>query len=363
MKRRPRRPRRRRLHATAVVAALLASVACNDSTDRNSYDVPRAPIALHGVGATASKALFARWAEQYALVDPSTTLVYEAAGSGAGVKAALEDTADFGVSDSPLSDADAAAHGDVMHLPVAVEGIALVYTLAGLPPTRLQATEDLAADMLSGRVAWWDDPAILALNAGVKLPHVAIRPVYRADQSGSSYLVSQWLAKTSRKWHDPATRSLTLPTGTGAQKEDGVLARLSGTDGSLGYVSAVAALAAHLPTFAVRNAAGRFATPSLEGLRAAAATANLGGDLRADAVAAPGDLAYPICSFTFVLLRATSKGNEVARRAVGHFFWWATHDGQAFAPPLGFAALPGELQVRGEGVLHALRGADGEPLL
>lgn len=357
-----RRRFRRARDVMAAAVALAAASACNDATDRSAYDVPRPPIALHGIGASVSKALFARWAEQYALVDPSTTLVYEAAGSGAGVKAALESTADFGVSDSPLSDADVAAHGDVLHLPVAVEAIALVYTLAGMTPTRLQVTEDLFADMLSGRVGWWDNPAVAALNAGAKLPHVPVRPAYRADQSGSSYLLSEWLGKTSRNWHDPPTRSLTLHVGTAVQKEDGMLARLSGTDGSVGYVSAVTAYAQHLQTLAVRNAAGRFVTPSLEGLRAAASTAYLGGDLRADAVGAPGDLAYPICSFTFVLLNSRGGGNVAARRALAHFFWWATHDGQAFAPPLGFAALPGELQVRGEGVLHALRAGDAPAL-
>jgi phosphate transport system substrate-binding protein len=208
---------------------------------------------------------------------------------------------------------------------------------------------------------WWDDRLVAADNPGVKLPHVAVRPAYRGDQSGSSYLLSEWLSKTSKKWHDPPTRSLVLPAGLAVMQEDGMLQRLAASDGTLGYVSAVTANARHLPTIAVRNAAGRFVTPTLEGMRAAAATADLGGDLRAHAVAAPGDLAYPICSFTFVLLHAEG-GNAPARRALARFFWWATHDGQAFAPPLGFGALPGELQVRGEGVLHSLR-AGSDPAL
>lgn len=345
----------------ALLAVLAACVACDDGSDRSGYDVPRPAVVLHGVGATVSKALMAKWAEQYALVDPTTTVTYDAAGSGAGVKAALESTADFGVSDSPLSDADSAAHRDVVHLPAAVEAIALVYSLAGLPPTRLQATEDVVADMMTGRIAWWDDAALAALNAGARLPHIAVRVVYRGDQSGSSFLLTDWLSRTTKKWHDPPTRALTLPVGVPAQREDGMLQRLGGNDGSLAYVSAVTAMALHLPTLAVRNAAGRFVTPSLEGMRAAAATADLGGDLRAHAVAAPGDLAYPICSFTFVLLHADG-GNGPARRALARFFWWATHDGQAFAPPIGFGALPGELQVRDEGVLRALR-IGGEPAL
>jgi phosphate transport system substrate-binding protein len=175
-------------------------------------------------------------------------------------------------------------------------------------------------------------------------------------------LLTDWLSRTTKRWAIPATRTLTLPGGAAsAQKDDGVLARLRGNDGSLGYLSAVTALAEHVPSFAVRNPAGRFVSPTLEGMRAAASAADLGADLRAHAVAAPGDLAYPLCSFTFVLVRA--GGNDVAsRRAAARFLWWATHDGQPFAPPLGFGALPGELQVRDEGVLHALRAGDAPAL-
>jgi phosphate transport system substrate-binding protein len=303
--------------------------------------------------------LFAKWAEQYPLVDPSTTLTYDAAGSGAGVSAALAATAEFGTSDSPLSDADASTHRDVLHLPVAVEAIAIVYSLP--ISARLQVTEDVLADMFAGRTPFWDDPALAALNPGVKLPHTAIKVAYRGDQSGSSFLLSDWLSKTSKRWTLPATRALTLPSGVAVQKDDGMVARLRGTEGALGYLSSVKATDEHLTTLAVRNRAGRFVTPSLEGMRAAASTADLGGDLRAHAVAAPGDLAYPICSFTFVLVHADGGGVPL-RRALAHFLWWATHDGQSFAPPLGFGALPGELQVRDEGVLRSLR-AEGSPAL
>jgi phosphate transport system substrate-binding protein len=329
--------------------------ACDDGNAR-AYDVERPAVTVHGVGATVSRALFAKWSEQYALVDPKTTVTYNAAGSGAGVKAALDAAADFGVSDAPLTDADAQGHRDVWHVPVAVEAIAIVYAVSGLASTHLQITEDVLADMLLGRTPYWDDPALSALNPGVKLPHTAVHPVYRGDQSGSSYLLGEWLSKTSKRWGLAPSAALTLPSGVAAQKDDGVLARLRGSDGSLAYLSAVTALSEHVPSLAVRNSAGRFVLPTLEGMRAAAATADLGPDLRARAVAAPGDLAYPVCSFTFVLVHADGT-NAVARRALARFLWWAVHDGQSFAPPLGFGALPGELQLRDEGELRALRAA------
>src|ERR1035441_7911824 len=213
------------MRASCLALLLVASASCDDGSDKSGYDVARPAVVLHGVGATVAKPLFAKWAEQYALVDPSTTVVYDAAGSGAGVKAAIGSgsTADFGVSDSPLSDTDSAEHRDVVHLPAAVEAIALVYSLAGLGPTRLQATPDVVADMLAGGILWWEDRLVAADNPGVKLPHVAVRPAYRGDQSGSSYLLSEWLSKTSKKWHDPPTRSLVLPAGLAGMQEDGIV--------------------------------------------------------------------------------------------------------------------------------------------
>ena len=318
-------------------------------------------MTVHGTGATVPRALFAKWAEQYALVDPTTSLAYDAEGSGAGVRGVKDKTTDFGVSDAPLSDADAQNYGDVLHLPLAVEAIAIVYALQGAPAARLQATEDLVADLFMGRVSYWDDPAVLAANPGVKLPHTVVRVVYRSDESGSSYVLSEWLSKTTKKWSNAPSRSLTLPGGIAVPKDDGMLARLRANDGSIGYVSAVTALGQHLPSFAVRNPSGRMVAPSLEGMRAAAATVALGGDLRAHATAAPGELAYPLCSFTFGLVRADGPNPE-RRRALARFLWWATHDGQRFAPPLGFGALPGELVVRDEDVLQSVRAA-GDPAL
>lgn len=358
-----------------LLALGLGAGAC-DGGDARGYDVARAPVTIRGVGSAASRALFVKWAEQYAQVDPATTVTYDAAGSGAGVQAALEGSAAFGVSDAPLSDADATAHrgfwsaplgpqasgaayADVLHLPVAVEAIAVVYALAGAGASRLQISEDVLADMLTGRTRYWDDPALAAQNPGSKLPHVAVRPLYRGDESGSSYRLAEWLSKTSKRWGIQPSRSIVLAGGAAVQKEAGMLAGLRADDGALGYLSAATAMSEHVTSFAVRNPAGRFVPPSLEGLRAAAATADLGPDLRADPIAAPGDLSYPVCSFTFVLLRADGEGG---RRALARFLWWATHDGQAFAPPLGFGALPGELQLRDEGVLHALRAAGGPAL-
>jgi phosphate transport system substrate-binding protein len=345
---------------TLVLLLAVGAGACNDEPAERSFGA-HVTVSLRGAGATVPKALLAKWFEQYAFVDAKTTLAYDAAGSGAGVRGVEERANDFGVSDAPLSAADAASYKDIRHLPLAVEAIAVVYALQGAPG-RLQATEDLLADILLGRIGWWDDAAIAAVNPGVKLPHTQIRVVHRADESGSSYVLADWLSRTTKKWGIAPTRSLTLPApSVGAQRDDGMLARLHNNDGSVGYVSAVTALAQHVSSFALRNAAGRFVSPSLEGMRAAAASAQLGDDLRADATAAPGELAYPLCTFTFGLVRADGP-DPVRRRALARFLWWAVHDGQKFAPPLGFGALPGELAVRDEDVLRSLR-ADGDPAL
>lgn len=347
--------------ALLLLFATASSFACDDAAPPEHAFGAGARVSIHGVGATVPKALFAKWTEQYALVDPTTSLAYDAQGSGAGVRGVKDRTSDFGVSDASLSDADAKSYGDVLHVPLAVEAIAIVYAVQGAPAARLQASEDLVADLFLGRVAFWDDAAIAAANPGIKLPHTPVRVVYRGDESGSSFVLSEWLSKTTKKWGIAASRSLSLPSGFAAQKDDGMLERLRTSDGSLGYVSAVTAFSQHLASFAVRNPAGRMVGPSLEGMRAAAANVALGDDLRAHATAAPGDLAYPLCSFTFGLVRADGP-DPARRRALARFLWWATHDGQRFAPPLGFGALPGELVVRDEAMLRAMR-AGGEPAL
>jgi phosphate ABC transporter phosphate-binding protein len=339
------------------VLLVLALAACNDAPRQSPVGVR---VRLEGTGATVPKALFASWKHEYARVDPDVTLEYAALGSGAGVRAIKAMSTSFGVSDVPLSDADAATYADIVHVPLAVEAIAAVYRLRDVSGT-LSITEDVLADMLLGRIGWWDDPKLVSLNPLAKLPHAQVRVVYRGDESGSSYLLTEWLSKTSHRWSLGATRALQLPVGTPAQKDEGVIAQLQSQDGSVGYLSAVTASERQLPAFAVRNQTGRFVTPSLEGMRAAASVAQFGDSLRADATNSPGDLAYPICSFTFALIHRDGS-DAPSRRALARFMWWATHDGQKFAPPLGFGALPGELSVRVEGALRTLR-ASGEPAL
>jgi phosphate transport system substrate-binding protein len=352
-----------------AVAACALALSCDDSRAEREWTAVRETVSLRGVGATVPKALFAKWQEQYAMVEPTTRLAYDAQGSGAGVRVAEEGSADFGVSDTPLSDEDAARFTSVRHLPLAVEAIAIVYSLQGVTAGHLQITEDVLADMLTGGIAWWDDGAIAALNPGIKLPHVPVHVVFRDDESGTSFLLSEWLSKTSKRWSLPVSRSLKLApalaihgrTGLSAQKDDGMVSGVRAYEGGLGYLSAVTALDQHLPTLAVRNAAGRFVIPSLDGMRSAAASAQLGGNLRAHAIAGPGDLAYPICSFTFVLVPEDGPDGP-RRRALARFLWWAAHEGQRFAPQLGFGALPGELAVRDEEVLRSLM-AQGQPAL
>ncbi len=318
-------------------------------------------VTLKGAGATVPKALFAKWQREYSRVDPDVTVEYAALGSGAGVKAIESMQTTFGVSDVPLSDPDAAAHPDIVHVPLAVEAIAVVYKLSGAP-NGLQVSEDVLADMVQGKMRFWDDDRLASLNPQAKLPHLAVRAVYRGDDSGSSFLFSDWMARAARKWTlGGPTRSLSFPGGISAQKDDGVIQQVQAQDGSFGYLSAVTAAEHQLSVFALRNQAGRFVTPSLEGMRAAAAVAQFGDALRTVATFSPGDLAYPICSFTFALVQRTGSDGPT-RRALARFLWWATHDGQKFAPPLGFGALPGELDVRVEGSLRTLR-VGNEPAL
>jgi phosphate transport system substrate-binding protein len=338
----------------ALLALAPAALGCDDAPVTSGAAAASPNVKLVGVGATVPQELFRRWAEEYARVEPTTALDYQPRGSGAGRLAAIgqdKTEADFGVSDSPLSDDDVRAHPRVAHVPLAVESIAIVYALKDAP-ARLQISPNGLADVLMGRVAFWDQ---LPDNPGVKLPHTAIHVVYRQDESGSSYLLSEWLSKatTEKRWTIAPTRSLTLPTGSAAPKDTEVIARMRANDGSIGYLSFVGAVEQGFSAFAIANAAGRYVAPNLEGMRVAAAAARLGGDLRADATGSPGDLAYPLCSFTFALV-PTDTRDAGRRRTLARFFWWVTHDGQRFAPPLHFGALPGELAARDEAILRTM---------
>jgi phosphate transport system substrate-binding protein len=298
--------------------------------------------------------LYTKWIEEYGRVAPATRVSYAGSGSANGQRAIRDGTADFGGTDVPMDD----GQGRFVHVPTTLGAVAVAYHLTG-GPARLRLTPEVIAGMFLGWVTRWNDANILATNPGVKLPDLAIKPFVRGEECGTSAMFSDYLAKANSNWATAVRGSGTLSPMLGsvasrAKGNDGMLRTLASTEGAVGYVDFSAWDPSQgLGLVAIRNQAGRFVEPTLEGMSAAASSARLADDLRGSIADAPGEAAYPVTSFTYVVVRLDS-GSVAKGRAVAQFLWWAVHEGQKFAPPLRMATLPAEVMVRVEGALRRL---------
>jgi phosphate transport system substrate-binding protein len=216
--------------------------------------------------------LLSAWASDFA-TKTGTTITYGAFGSSYGIGAISQGTVDFGASDAPLTAYQLEAGGGLVQIPWALTATVLSYQIPGVAGG-LRLTPETIADIYLGTLQYWDDPSIAALNPKLHLPHDRVVPVYRSDGSGDTYAFTSYLTKTNPKWQRNigTSTSVSFPTGQGAVGNGGVAAAIKGAPGAIGYVSLAYALGNPLPTSAIRNEAGRFATPGLRGIAAAAAT-------------------------------------------------------------------------------------------
>ncbi|AKU96361.1 Phosphate ABC transporter, periplasmic phosphate-binding protein PstS [Labilithrix luteola] len=327
-------------------------VACSRS---GSVPSETSPQVLVGAGATLPSPLYSKWASSYATVEPTVRVNYQSVGSGAGIRQTTDGVVDFGATEEPVP-------GTLVHVPMTVGAVAFAYnaTIDG----ELALTPNLAANILLGRIKRWDDEAIRAENPGRSLPSEPITIVHRADGSGTSAALTTWLSARSDAWRTEvgAGTAPRFPVGVGAKGNEGVAALVKSTPNSLGYVELAYAKHAGLRTALVANRAGKRVAPSVEGIaRALASSPALGDDLHAKYFEATDESAYPIVAVSFVVLRENTH-DQARSAALAKFLWWAIHDGQQFAQPLDYAALPSSLVTRGEVALHALK-VDGKPVL
>jgi phosphate transport system substrate-binding protein len=331
--------------------------------------VPRpgpAQTTLTGAGATFPNIIYQDWILTYNKAHPDVRLNYQSIGSGGGIRQFSDGTVDFGASDAPMTDsAIAAIGGNVLHIPTVLGGDVATYNLPGVTAT-LRFTPDLLADIFLGRVTKWSDARVAAVNPGVRLPDQDIVVVHRSDGSGTTFIWTDYLSKVSPEWAQRVGRgtSVNWPVGLGGKGNEGVTALVKQTPGALGYVELGYALANGLPAASIRNKAGTFVAPTLESITAAAASAmramGPNTDFRVSITDPEGARAYPIASFTWLLLHRQYRDAEKARALVA-FVWWAVTDGQARAGPLGYAPLPRELRPWIEAQLKAIT-ADGKPV-
>jgi len=297
---------------------------------------------INGAGATFPYPIYSQWFDEYAKVS-SAKFNYQSIGSGGGIKALKDKTVDFGASDAPLSDEEASQMpGPVLHFPAVMGAVVLAYNLDSIKEP-LHLSGPVVADIFLGKIVSWSDPAIAALNPGVKLPDDPIVTAHRSDGSGTSYIFTDYLTKVSPEWASKAGKgkSVKWPVGVGAKGNEGVTGVIQQTPGAIGYVELIYALSNKIPFATIKNRDGNWVVPSLQGVTAAAAgaAANMPSDFRVSITEAPGADSYPISSFTWLLVYKQQSDRSTGEALI-NFIKWALTDGQKFTAGLNYASIP-----------------------
>lgn len=356
----------RATHALILLAITLIAVSC--SPDNNTAgEKPggrTAGVRVQGAGATFPNPLYQKWLSEYKKVNTGVQIDYQSTGSGAGVKQFTEQTIDFGASDSPMSDEELKnAPGEAAHIPTVLGAVVITYNLKDVTQP-LRFSPDVIADIYLGKIKRWDDARIKADNAGVNLPASEITVVHRSDGSGTSAVFTDYLSKVSPEWKEKVGthKSPNWPAGQGGKGNEGVSGMLKQQPNTLGYVELAYAKQTRLPVALIKNSAGNFVEPSLDNISAAAAetVASLPEDLRTSITNASGPNAYPIASYTYVLIYKDQK-DAAKGKAIVDFLWWGLHEGASFAKQLDYAPLPDEVIKRVEAKLNAI-SSGGKPL-
>jgi phosphate transport system substrate-binding protein len=340
-----------KLSAVALSLTLLCAACGGGSSQPVGTETPPASnsgatVQINGAGATFPNPLYSKWFSEYNKLHAEVKVNYQSIGSGGGIQQITAQTVFFGATDSPMTDEQLQkAPGAILHFPTVLGAVVPVYNVEGVS-TPLKFTGPVLADIYLGKIKRWSDPAIAKINAGVKLPEGEITVVHRSEGSGTTFIFVDYLAKVSPEWQSKVgvKASVNWPVGVGGKGNEGVAGLIKQTPGSLGYVELIYALQNTISYGAVQNQAGEFITADVNAVTAAAAgaLANMPKDFRVSITNAPGQGAYPISSFTWILMYEDPKDKAQAKIMVD-FMKWALSDGQKFAPTLGYAPLPAGL--------------------
>jgi phosphate transport system substrate-binding protein len=322
------------------------------------------PINLQGAGATFPNPLYQKWVSEYTKLHPDVKIDYQSIGSGGGIKQIKEQTVDFGASDAPMKDEDLkSAPGEILHVPTVLGAVVITYNLTGVSKT-LRFSPEVLADIFLGKTKKWNDAKIAADNPGVTLPATDITVVHRSDSSGTTAVFTDYLSKVSAEWKDKvgSGQAPSWPVGIGGKGNEGVTGQVKNTPNTVGYVELAYAVQNNLPVAQVKNASGSFIEPSIDSVVTAAsgALASTPDDLRVSITNGSGAQAYPISSYTYILVYKNQK-DAVKGKGLVDFLWWGIHDGENFAKDLRYAPLPTEIVKRAEAKINSIT-ADNKPL-
>lgn len=378
----------------AVAISALALTYTATSVFGAAPTIPTGSIGtISGIGATFPSPLYNEWFSQInadlATSSPTTTVsfTYAANGSGAGINAIKNGTADYGASDAAPTDADLAAAKtntthDVIVIPATIGGVVLAYKVNGVKTstgaaTTLKLTPGLVARIFAGTITFWDDALIKGVNPNVVIPHTAITPVHRSDSSGTTFVFESYLNTVSGVWKCilgsggpvkawPSSTGTciagktTLP-GLGAPRNSGVAAKVASTNGAIGYMEYAYAQNSGLKTARLKNPAGVFVSPTTYAFSAAAnaTVGSIPADLRsAPVIQAPGTTSWPITAYSFLMVYKQAEGLQSASEAKAQMFayylYWALTTGQTYSRSMGYAPLPLSVRTKALAQVHQI---------
>ncbi len=342
-----------------VAALVLAGCSTSTSTTQQAKS-------LNGAGGTFPQPLYTTWFATYYNLT-GVQINYQGIGSGAGIAQITAGTVDFGASDAVMTDeqqaAAKAAGGPILHIPMTSGAIAIIYNLPGINSGQIKLTGDVLADIYLKKITTWNDPRITALNPALNLTDAPIVVVHRSDGSGTTFIFTNYLSKVSDEWNTEvgSATSVNWPGDIGAEHNAGVAGAVQQTPGAIGYVELAYAEENNLPWVLLRNAAGNYEAPSLEGVTKATEGVTLPNDMKIMITNSSNPDAYPICGFTWILAYVNQK-DQAKGLALVNMLWWAIHDGQQYGVALDYAPLSSAAVAKAENEIRSIE-YQGQPLL
>jgi phosphate transport system substrate-binding protein len=312
---------------------------------------------LNGAGATFPYPMYSKWFSEYHKLHSDIEINYQSIGSGGGIRQVSEGTVEFGASDMPMNDEQLkAAKSKILNIPTVLGAVVPVYSVPGVSAD-LKFTPDVLAGIFLGRITKWNDKAIAAANPGVSFPDKDIVVIHRSDGSGTTFIWTDYLSKVSADWKSQVGSGTAVkwPLGLGGKGNEQVAAYVRQMPGAIGYVELIYALQTKIPFGSVQNAAGSFVKGSLDSVTAAAGSApKMPADFRISITNAPGKDAYPIASFTWLLIPAQSK-DPAKGKILSDFLTWMVTDGQKMTSALAYAPLPDNVAAKVKEAIKEVR--------
>ena len=343
-----------------IVVLTLLCISCADNERTRAADQPAPPsdqILITGAGATFPYPIYSKWFDQYHRLFPQININYQSIGSGGGIRQVMEGTVDFGASDGPMTDDQLKeAKTKILHFPTVLGAVVPAYNIPGVTQ-EINFTPEALAGIFLGKITKWNDPELKKANETLNLPDKNIVVVHRSDGSGTTYVWVDYLSKISPEWKSKVgvNTSVNWPVGLGGKGNESVAGLIKQTPNSLGYVELIYAIQNKMPYGKVGNGAGTFVKADLASVSAAASGAakSMPTDFRVSITNGPGQDAYPISSFTWLLIPSKIQ-DQTKKKVIKDFLQWMLTDGQNMVEALSYAKLPKEVVAMEEKALAGI---------